>query len=114
MRYVRTLIVLTCQVLFALAALAADVKIIANPSVGASEISADELKAVFLITKSSLADGSHVEPVLAKGGSSHDIFVKQYLGKTDAALQTYYRGLVFTGKASMPKAFAADTTYRPT
>jgi hypothetical protein len=34
--------------------------------------------------------------------------VKEYLGKTDAALQTYYRSLVFTGKASMPKALGSD------
>jgi hypothetical protein len=87
---------------------AADFKVIVNPSVGASSVSADELKGVFLATKTSLADGSHVEPVLEKGGATHDAFLKEYLGKTDAALQTYYRSLVFTGKASMPKALGAD------
>lgn len=54
---------------------------IANSSVSASAISADELK---------------------------NVFVKEYLGKTDSALQTYYRSLVFTGKASMPKMLGAD------
>jgi ABC-type phosphate transport system substrate-binding protein len=88
--------------------LASDVTVIANPSVKASEISADELKGVFLATKSSLADGSTVEPVLAKAGAAHEQFLKEYLGKTDAALATYYRSLVFTGKASMPKICASD------
>lgn len=87
---------------------AANLQVIANPSVGASSVSADDLKAVFLATKSSLSDGSRVEPVLAKGGATHEAFLKEYLGKTDAALQTYYRSLVFTGKASMPKALASD------
>src|ERR1017187_9148991 len=87
---------------------AADLKIIANPSVGASAVSADELKNVFLITKTSLSDGSHVEPVLEKGGPTHEAFIKEYLGKSDAALQTYYRSLVFTGKASMPKTLGVD------
>ena len=87
---------------------AADLKVIANPSVGASSVSVDDLKGVFLATKTSLSDGSHVEPVLEKGGPVHEVFVKEYLGKTDAALQTYYRSLVFTGKASMPKTLAAD------
>ncbi len=87
---------------------AADLKVIANPSVGASSVSADELKGVFLATKTSLSDGSHVEPVLEKDGPVHEAFVKEYLGKTDAALQTYYRSLVFTGKASMPKTLGAD------
>lgn len=87
---------------------AADVKVIANPSVGASSVSVDELKGVFLATKSSLSDGSRVEPVFEKGGPVHEAFVKEYLGKTDSALQTYYRSLVFTGKASMPKTLGDD------
>jgi hypothetical protein len=87
---------------------AADVKVIANSGVSASSVSADELKGVFLATKTSLGDGSHVQPVLGKGGPVHDAFVKEYLGKTDAALQTYYRSLVFTGKGSMPKALGTD------
>jgi ABC-type phosphate transport system substrate-binding protein len=87
---------------------AADVKIIANESVGAASISADELKGVFLATKTSLSDGSHVVPVLEKGGPAHEAFLKDYLGKTDSALETYYRSLVFTGKASMPKTLGAD------
>jgi ABC-type phosphate transport system substrate-binding protein len=87
---------------------AADLKVIANPGVATSSVSADELKGIFLATKTSLSDGSHVEPVLEKGGATHEAFVKEYLGKTDAALQTYYRSLVFTGKASMPKMLGAD------
>jgi len=69
---------------------------------------ADELKRIFLITKASFDDGSHAEPVLAKGGSTHSAFVKTYLGKSDSALETYYRSLVFTGKASMPKTLGSD------
>jgi hypothetical protein len=93
---------------------AADLKVIANPSVSASSVSAEELKGVFLATKTSLGDGSHVEPVLTKGGPVHEAFVKQYLGKTDAALQTYYRSLVFTGKASMPKISMPTQKWSPT
>lgn len=73
-----------------------------------SSVSADELKGVFLATKSSLSDGSRVEPVLLKSGASHEAFLKEYVGKSDSALETYYRSLVFTGKASMPKTFASD------
>jgi hypothetical protein len=84
----------------------ADFKVVANPSVKASAISVDDLKSVFLATKTSL-DGSEVEPVLAKAGAAHEAFLKD-LGKTDASLATYYRSLVFTGKASMPKICATD------
>lgn len=86
---------------------AADVKVIANPSVGAASVSAGDLKDVFLLDKDSLG-GSHVEPVVAKGGSAHEAFLKEYLGKSDSALQAFYRSLVFTGKGSMPKSLGSD------
>jgi ABC-type phosphate transport system substrate-binding protein len=109
MKHTKILFVATVLVLFAAVALqAADVKVIANPSVGAASVSADELKRVFLLQKNSLDDGSHVEPVVAKGGATHEAFLRDYLSKTDAALQTYYRSLVFTGKASMPKTLGSE------
>jgi ABC-type phosphate transport system substrate-binding protein len=108
MKNLQLLPIAVCILAAATLASAADLKVIANPSVGASSVSADELKNVFLITKTSLSDGSHVEPVLEKGGATHEAFVKEYLGKSDSALQTYYRSLVFTGKASMPKTLGAD------
>ena len=86
---------------------AADFKVVANPSVKASDISVDDLKGVFLATRMSLRDGSQVEPVLARAGAAHGAFLKD-LGKTDSALSTYYRSLVFTGKAAMPKICASD------
>jgi hypothetical protein len=86
---------------------AAGVKVIANPSVKADSISAGDVQAVFLLDKDSLG-GSRVDPVLSKGGSAHEAFIKQYLGKNDTALQAFYRSLVFTGKASMPKILGSD------
>ena len=62
---------------------------------------------MFLLDKDSLG-GSHVDPVLIKGGPAHEAFIKEYLGKSDSALQAFYRSLVFTGKASMPKSLASD------
>ena len=96
-----------CFLLTAAVALPADIKVIANSSVSSSSISTDELKDVFLLTKNSFG-GGHAEPVLEKGGAAHEAFVKSYLGKSDTALQTYYRSLVFTGKASMPKTLGTD------
>jgi hypothetical protein len=92
-----------------MAARAAEIKIIANSSVKAASVSAEEIRGVFLATRTSLSDGSRVEPVLLKGGPEHEAFVRQYLGKTDAALENYYRSLVFTGKGLMPAALASDT-----
>lgn len=87
---------------------ASDVKVIANSSMNISQISPDELRSVFLATKTSLADGSQVEPVLLKSGSAYNAFVKEYTGKTAAGLANYYRALVFTGKGAMPKMLGSD------
>lgn len=88
--------------------LAGEVRIIANPSVKADAISAQEIKSVFLEQRNSLRDGTHVEPVLSRGGPAHAALLKNYLGQNDDALQNYYRTLVFTGKGSMPKALHTD------
>ena len=62
----------------------AEIKLIANPSVGVTSVTADDIKGVFLANKSSFGDGSHVEPVFEKGGPTHESFVKEYLGKFKA------------------------------
>ena len=103
----RTLAIVFASAISIGAANAADFKIIANSSVKAESVSADELKRIFLATATSLG-GSHVEPVLEKGGATHEAFLKEYVGKTDSALVTYFRSLVFTGKASMPKQLDSD------
>jgi hypothetical protein len=87
---------------------AASVQLVANPSVHASAVSAEDVKNVFLGTKKSLPDGSNVEPVLAESGAAHDAFLKDVLGKSDQALRNYFKTLVFTGKGSMPKSFSSD------
>jgi TonB family protein len=96
-------------VLFAvLCALAGDVKIIANPSVKTDSISVGELRRVFLLQRKALNDGSPVFPALQKSGPAHDAFFRQYLGRDYEEVRTYYQGLVFTGKGSMPKQVGSD------
>lgn len=102
------LVVAGVLILASMTAWAGSVKVVANQSVRANAISADELKSVFLEEKNSLHDGTRVEPVLAKGGAAHEAFVKDYLGKSDSVLQTYYRSLVFSGRGSMPKILHSD------
>ncbi len=86
---------------------AGEVQIIANSSVGASSASKDEIKGVFLQTKTSLSDGSRVQPVLSKAAAASS-FSEEYLGKTAAGLETYYRSLVFSGTGTLPKTLNSD------
>jgi TonB family protein len=109
MKYQNLLPVVAGVVLFAsVSALAGNVMVIANPSIKAEGLSASEIKSVFLGERNSLRDGTHVEPVLSKGGPAHEAFLKDYLGKSDESLQNYYSTLVFTGKGSMPKILRSD------
>ena len=102
-------IIWTAAIVLALGAtaIAADVQVIANPGVTAVDVSADDVKEIFLGNKTALGSGA-VEPVLAQGGAAHDAFLKTYLGKSDSALRNRFKTLVFTGKSSMPKSFGND------
>ena len=97
--------VLTCV---ALSATPSGIRVIANSRVMVTSVSPEDLKSIFLGTKTSVADGSHVEPVLLQSGAAHEAFVKQYVGKTATTLVSYYRSLVFTGKGTMPPMLASD------
>jgi len=88
-------------------AAAADVQVIANPSFAAADLTADDLKEIFLGAKTD-AGGGAVEPVFETAGAAHEAFLKTYVGKSDAALRNHFKTLVFTGKGAQPKAFASD------
>jgi ABC-type phosphate transport system substrate-binding protein len=88
-------------------AAATDVQVIAHPGVSVAELSVADLKEIFLGSKTEVGGGA-VQPVFEQSGTAHDEFLKTYLGKSDAALRTHFKTLVFTGKGSQPKAFATD------
>jgi ABC-type phosphate transport system substrate-binding protein len=88
-------------------AAAADVVVVVNPAAGVSEVSAGDLKEIFLGTKTAVG-GSDMQPVLAESGAAHEAFLKSYVGKSEQALKVHFKSLVFTGKGSMPKTFASD------
>lgn len=85
-----------------------EIAIISHPADGITEISAEDLKSVFLGTKLSIKDSNRIRPVLMKGGPAHEVFLKEYLGKSDFALQTFYRSLVFSGQGMFPKTVGSD------
>lgn len=99
----------TALFLFALAmtgaANASGYVVIANQSLAGVELSAGEVKQIFLGTKTQIS-GKHVESVMARSGAAHRQFASDCLGKTEAGLQNYFRMLIFTGKGSIPRSFA--------
>jgi ABC-type phosphate transport system substrate-binding protein len=104
----KTFVVLLALVTVLLAPLAAaEVQVIANPSVTVGELTATDLKGVFLGSKTAVG-GTAVEPVLHTSGATHDAFLQAFIGKSDVALRNHFKTLVFTGRGAQPKAFATD------
>lgn len=81
--------------------------VIANSGVAASDVSKNDLRDVFTGAATDLK-GSHVTPVLLKGGAANDQFLSAYIGKTDSVFKAGWRSLVFSGQASMPKALDSE------
>jgi ABC-type phosphate transport system substrate-binding protein len=82
--------------------------VIANNGVKSSDVSKGDLRDVFTGNSSSFKDGSHVTPVLLKGGAANDEFLAAYVGKADGAFKASWRSLVFSGQASMPKTVESE------
>jgi ABC-type phosphate transport system substrate-binding protein len=86
----------------------AQVIVIANPGVKATEISKNDLRDVFTGAATALPSGGSVVPILLKAGTVHEEFLQAYIGKNDTAYRAGWRSLVFSGQASMPKSLETD------
>jgi ABC-type phosphate transport system substrate-binding protein len=86
----------------------AQVIVIANPGVKATEISKSDLRDVFTGNATSLPGGANVVPILLKAGTVHEEFLQVYIGKSDSSYRAGWRSLVFSGQASMPKSLDGD------
>jgi len=86
----------------------AQVLVIVNPGVKSTDVAKSDLRDVFLGSSSSLKDGAHVTPVLLKAGTTEDLFLAEYVGKSDSAFRASWRSLVFSGQATMPKSLDSE------
>lgn len=87
-------------------AFAADFKIIAYKTVSATALTKAELQSIFLGEKSRWEDGKPIKIVVLEDGPVHKEFLQAVLGKTPSQFDSYWKKLVFTGKAAAPKSFA--------
>jgi ABC-type phosphate transport system substrate-binding protein len=101
------ILLLVAASIFAVSA-QAQVIVIANPGVKATEISKSDLRDVFTGASTALPGGGNVVPILLKAGTVHEEFLQAYIGKNDTAYRAGWRSLVFSGQASMPKSLETD------
>jgi ABC-type phosphate transport system substrate-binding protein len=86
----------------------AQVIVIANPGVKATQITKNDLRDIFTGAATALPGGGSVVPILLKAGTVHEEFLQAYIGKNDTAYRAGWRSLVFSGQASMPKSLETD------
>jgi ABC-type phosphate transport system substrate-binding protein len=85
----------------------AQVVIIANLSMGQSDISQADLRDIFTGASSTLK-GASVAPVLLKPGPVHDEMLTRYIGKSDSAFRASWRSLLFSGQGVMPRTLDSE------
>ncbi len=86
----------------------AQVIVIANPSVGAVEVSKSELRDVFTGASSSFPGAAQVTPVLLKQGQVNEDFLDLYVGKSDSAFRANWRSILFSGQGVLPRTLDSD------
>jgi ABC-type phosphate transport system substrate-binding protein len=86
----------------------AQVLVIANPSVGTTEVSKAELRDVFTGASSSLPGTAQITPVLLKQGAVNADFLDLYVGKSDSAFRASWRSILFSGQGVLPKTLDTD------
>ena len=99
---------LACGLMLSVSTASAKPIAIAHPGVADGSVSGSDLKNMFLNKKTSWSDGSRVVLATQKSGGTHDAFLKAHVGKSPSQFKSFWRKLVFTGKAKLPKAFASD------
>ncbi|MGA3343555.1 MAG: hypothetical protein ABSC76_01695 [Terracidiphilus sp.] len=86
----------------------AQVVIIANNSVRDTSASKADIRDVFMGASSNLKSGSHVVPILLKGGAAHVEFLVLFIGRSDAGFQSNWKSQVFSGQCSMPRSVDSE------
>ncbi len=84
---------------------AADFVIVANKGVSAGALSKAELQSIFLGEKTKWDDGKQIKIVTLDEGAAHKAFLQAVVGKTPSQFDSYWKKLIFTGKAAAPKSF---------
>ena len=88
---------------------AQDFKVVVNSGVAVSDISAGEAAKIFLKQSSKFSNGTAAAPVYqAKAAAPRIAFDKSVLGKTVAAVETFWQQQIFSGKDVPPPAKASD------
>ncbi len=86
----------------------ADYIVVINSDAGINEISAAELKRIYLKKVPVLPNGIPATIVGLKKGEAREGFLVNVLRKSEAGLNSYWSRLMFSGRAQPPRLFNND------
>jgi hypothetical protein len=89
-------------------ATAQDVFIVTYKGAGGSQITASQLRDIFIGTRSRFDDGTRAIPVILKGGPAHEVFLHKHIGDSPDEFRTRWRKALFTGQGAMLKEFSSE------
>lgn len=84
---------------------AAEVIVIANKNVPDSQLTKEDVKAIFLGEKTKWSNDNKVTFVVLKTDADQEQFMKDYVGKTPSQFNNFWKQQVFTGKGKIPQSF---------
>lgn len=84
---------------------AQDVVVICNKNVSENVLNQIDINKIFLGKKTEWSNSQNIKFAIMKKEDIHKIFLKEYIGKTEAQFRTYWKKMVFTGKGRLPLSF---------
>ena len=84
---------------------AGEVVVIANKNVPDSQLTKDDVKAIFLGEKTKWSNDTKISFVVLKTPDDQEKFMKEYVGKSSSQFNNFWKQQVFTGKGKMPETF---------
>ena len=82
--------------------------VIVNESVSVDTLSMDDVKQIFMGKKRSWENGDIIVAAVLESGETHENFLKKFIQKSRMQFRTYWKKLVFTGKAQALNEFDSD------
>ncbi len=86
----------------------AEVVFVANKTVPIEQVSAREIRDIFIGEQVKWKNGKRIVLVVLMGTDIHKEFTKKYTRKTSSQFFTYWRSLIFTGKGVFPMSFDTE------
>jgi ABC-type phosphate transport system substrate-binding protein len=85
-------------------AFAGDVAVIANRGVPVASLTKAQIQDIFTGNLTKWDNGKKITFIVLTGGAAHESFLSDYVGKTPAQFQAYWKKQVFTGAGTAPKS----------